>query len=51
LSGDANYGVALGAVVLNQNWRLRSEPLGGEIQFRPLSAGVTAGYYFWEWSR
>ena len=38
-------GPALAAVVLNQNWRLRSEPLGGESRFRPVSVGISGGYY------
>lgn len=37
--------VKVGAVELNQNFRLRSERLGGETRFRPLSVGMTAGYY------
>lgn len=43
--GPMKSGPALGAVVLNQSWRLRSEPLGGETRFRPISAGVTGHYY------
>lgn len=43
--GPMKSGPAVGGVVLNQNWRLRSETLGGETKFRPLSVGVTAGYY------
>ncbi len=45
-NGPMKNGPALGAIVLNQNWRLRSENLGGETRFRPLSVGVTGGYYF-----
>lgn len=44
-SGPMTSGLALGGVILNQNWRLRGEKLAGETKFRPLSAGVTAGYY------
>lgn len=44
-NGPMRNGPALGAIVLNQNWRLRSTPLGGETKFRPLSAGITGGYY------
>ena len=43
--GAMKSGPALGAVMLNQNWRLRSEPLAGETRFRTLSVGVTGGYY------
>jgi hypothetical protein len=43
--GAMKSGPALGAVVLNQNWRLRSGPLGGETSFRTFSVGVTGGYY------
>ena len=38
-------GPAVGGVMLSQAWRLRSDRLGGETRFRPLSVGVTAGYY------
>ncbi|MGE0158299.1 MAG: hypothetical protein AB7T31_02740 [Gemmatimonadales bacterium] len=43
--GPRTSGPALGAVVLNQNWRLRSAPLAGETRFRPLSVGITGGWY------
>jgi hypothetical protein len=43
--GPMKNGPAFGAVVLNQHWRLRAENLSGETKFRPLSVGVTAGYY------
>ncbi len=43
--GPMQNGLALGAIVLNQNWRLRGEKLSGETTFQPLSVGVTAGYY------
>jgi hypothetical protein len=43
--GPMKNGLALGAVVLNQNWRLRAEKITGESRFRVLNAGVTAGYY------
>lgn len=45
-NGPMTNGPALAAVVLNQNWRLRSEPLGGETRFRPVSVGLSGGYYF-----
>ena len=45
-NGPMKNGLAMGAMVLNQNWRLRSEMLGGETTFRPVSLGATAGYYF-----
>ncbi len=45
-NGPMKNGLALGGIFLNQNWRLRSERLGGETTFLPMSAGVTAGYYF-----
>lgn len=44
--GPMKNGPALGGIVMNQNWRLRSQSLGGETRFRPLSTGVTGGYYF-----
>ncbi len=43
--GAMKSGSALGAVMLNQNWRLRSEPLAGETRFRTFSFGVNGGYY------
>jgi hypothetical protein len=43
--GPVKSGPALGGVVLNQNWRLRSAPLNGQTTFREISAGVTGGYY------
>lgn len=43
--GAMHSGPAVGAVVLNQTWHLRSETLGGESRFRTLSVGITAGYY------
>ena len=43
--GAMKSGPALGAVMLNQNWTLRSGPLGGETSFRTLSVGLTGGYY------
>lgn len=43
--GPMKNGPALGAVVLNQHWRLRSGRLSGETGFRPLSVGLTGGYY------
>jgi hypothetical protein len=43
--GPMTSGPALGAVLLNQNWRLQSVPLNGESTFRELSAGATGGYY------
>ena len=44
--GPMKNGPVLGAIVMNQNWRLRAEKLTGETRFRPLSTGVTGGYYF-----
>jgi hypothetical protein len=44
-NGPMKSGLAIGGVILNQNWRLRGEKLNGETKFRPLSAGLTAGYY------
>jgi hypothetical protein len=32
-------------VVLNQNWHLRSETSRGETTFRPVSVGLSGGYY------
>ncbi len=43
--GPMKSGPALGAIVLNQRWRLRSERVSGDTTFRPLSVGVTGGYY------
>lgn len=43
--GPMKSGPAVGGVVLSQKWRLRSETLGGETTFRPVSVGLTAGYY------
>lgn len=45
-NGPFRNGPVLGGVVLNQNWHLRSEPFAGESRFRPLSVGVTTGYYY-----
>lgn len=44
--GPMKSGPALGVVFMNQNWRLRAEKLAGETKFRPMSAGITGGYYF-----
>lgn len=44
-NGPMKNGPALGAIFMNQNWRLRAEKLSGEIKFRPLSFGITGGYY------
>lgn len=44
-NGPRRSGPAVGGVILSQNWRLRSAPLGGQTTFRELSAGVTGGYY------
>jgi len=44
-NGPRKNGPALGAVVLNQNWTLRSEPLRGESRFKQINAGLTGGYY------
>jgi len=49
--GPMTSGPALGAVVLNQNWRLRADRLSGESRFRPLSVGLTGGYYVYVWKR
>jgi hypothetical protein len=43
--GPMKNGPAIGAVVLNQNWKLRSEKLGGETRFRPIGVGISGGYY------
>jgi hypothetical protein len=39
-------GLAIGGILFNQNYRLQAEKLAGQTEFRVLSAGVTAGYYF-----
>lgn len=44
-NGPMENGFALGAIVLNQNWRLSGENLAGQTKFQPLSVGLTAGYY------
>lgn len=44
-NGATKSGPALGGVVLNQKWRLSSETLGGTSDFRPLSVGLTGGWY------
>jgi hypothetical protein len=44
--GPMKSGPALTAVVLNQNLRLRSSPLGGETRFRQVGMGGGGGYYF-----
>lgn len=43
--GPMTSGLAVGAVVLNQKWRLSAERLAGRATFRPMSVGLTAGYY------
>lgn len=43
--GAMRSGMALGAVVLNQNWCLRADNIAGQTRFRTFSAGITAGYY------
>jgi len=45
-NGPMVNGPALAAVALNQNWLLRSAPLGGETKFRTLSVGLSGGYYY-----
>jgi hypothetical protein len=44
-NGPMKNGPVMAAIILNQSWRLRSEALGGETRFRPISAGLSAGYY------
>lgn len=44
--GPMKSGPAIGAILFNQNYRMRAENLTGETKFRTLSAGVTGGYYF-----
>jgi hypothetical protein len=44
-NGPGRNGPVLAAIVMNQNWRLRSAPLAGETRFRPLSVGLSGGYY------
>lgn len=44
--GPMRNGPALAAIVLNQNWRLRSTPMNGQTTFRPVSIGLSGGYYF-----
>lgn len=47
LNGPMRSGPALGAIVLNQNWRLSAEKLTGETKFQPVSVGITSGYYIY----
>ena len=44
--GPMKSGPAVGVILLNQNWRLRSGAFRGETKFRELSSGITGGYYF-----
>lgn len=43
--GAMKSGPAAGVVALNQHFRLSSQPLDGETDYRTLSVGLTAGYY------
>jgi hypothetical protein len=45
-NGPMKNGPAVGVVLLNQDWELRSEPLDGETSFKYFSVGLTGGYYF-----
>jgi hypothetical protein len=45
INGPMHNGPAIGAIVLNQHWHMRSETLHGETTFQPLSTGLTGGYY------
>ncbi len=44
-NGPMKNGPVLAGIVLNQNWKLNSAALGGETTFRPLSVGLSGGYY------
>jgi len=44
--GPLKSGPALGVILLNQSWRLRSATLAGESKFREVSSGLTGGYYW-----
>lgn len=44
-NGPMKNGPVLAAVVLNQDWHLRSGTSGGETTFRPVSVGLSGGYY------
>jgi hypothetical protein len=44
--GPLNNGPAVHAIVLNQNGLLEAEELGEETHFRPLSVGISGGYFF-----
>ena len=44
-NGPMRSGFAVGAVMLNQNWKLSAEKIAGETKFRPVGVGLTAGYY------
>lgn len=39
-------GPVLDAIVINQNWRLRSGRFPGQTNFRQIGAGISGGYYF-----
>jgi hypothetical protein len=43
--GPMKSGPAVGVILLNQSWRLRSGTLSGETKFREMSGGITGGYY------
>lgn len=44
--GAMKNGAVIDAIVINQNWRLRSDNLGGETKFKQIGAGISGGYYF-----
>ncbi|MSV29374.1 MAG: hypothetical protein EXQ52_11640 [Bryobacterales bacterium] len=44
--GPMKSGPAVGGILLNQSWRLRSDAFAGETKFRELSGGITGGYYW-----
>lgn len=43
--GPLRNGLAVHAIVLNQNWRLQARELGEATRFRPLGVGLSAGYF------
>lgn len=44
--GPMKNGAVMDAIVINQNWRLRSGNFGGETKFKQVGAGISGGYYF-----
>jgi hypothetical protein len=43
--GAMRNGAVIDAIVINQNWRLRSGNFAGETKFKQIGAGISGGYY------